>query len=270
MEILRGPNSAQDGSDALGGSVQFLSRTPTLSPNGRPRMSGMLGLAAGSADRLGGANLAGSVQPCAVRSDDQRGRPHDGRNASGRRHRLACGGHPLLRRRVRSADGRAAARHRLPPVRRAGPRTLVSRRDSQVVLHYTRSRQDEGRRYDQLLGGDGNLLADLRGLTLDLFYARVERIRAGPFDRASLTYSVNSQREERVNQGGNGNPRATITFEPSGHGARGQRHRVEGAVGPPDAPARRRRVRRGVDAPSTALNPVTGAAAPAAGACPTA
>ena len=60
IEILRGPNSAQFGSDALGGSVQFLSRTPSLSPDGRPRVSGMLGIAAGSADRVGSANVAGS------------------------------------------------------------------------------------------------------------------------------------------------------------------------------------------------------------------
>jgi hemoglobin/transferrin/lactoferrin receptor protein len=77
-----------------------------------------------------------------------------------------------------------------------------------------RSNQVGGKRYDQLLGGDGNLISDLNDLSLDLFSARVERLGAGWFDHASVIYSLNSQREERVNQGGNGNPAATIGHEP--------------------------------------------------------
>lgn len=50
--------------------------------------------------------------------------------------------------------------------------------------------------------------------SLDLFSARLERLGAGWFDEASLLYSLNSQREERVNQGGNGNPTATVSHEP--------------------------------------------------------
>jgi hemoglobin/transferrin/lactoferrin receptor protein len=86
--------------------------------------------------------------------------------------------------------------------------------DTQVVFNYIGSRQDGGDRYDQLLGGDGNLVAELNDLTLDLFYVRAERLNVGWFDHASATYSINSQREERVNQGGNGNPRAAIGHEP--------------------------------------------------------
>jgi hemoglobin/transferrin/lactoferrin receptor protein len=260
IEILRGPNSAQYGSDALGGSVQFLSRTPTLSPDGGPRIAGMLGLAAGSADRLGGANLAGSYS---------RARFAATVNVAARQTgEIRPGG---------GIDSHAAvtrffgiASDRLMPGRL--PDTGFSQyggtarahwspgSESQIVLHYTRSRQDRGRRYDQLLGGDGNLVADLRGLTLDLFYARLERMSAGPFDRASLTYSVNSQREERVNQGGNGNPRATITFEPE----RTTVHGVNGIVSKELSARQTLQLGgdmyvEGVDAQSTALNPLTGA-----------
>src|SRR4029450_10757290 len=76
------------------------------------------------------------------------------------------------------------------------------------------SRRDGPTRWDQLLGGDGNLIAELNDLQLDLFYVRVESLSAGVFDRASATYSFNTQREERVNQSGNGNPTATIGHEP--------------------------------------------------------
>jgi hemoglobin/transferrin/lactoferrin receptor protein len=260
IEILRGPNSAQYGSDALGGSVQFLSRTPALSPDGRPRMSGMLGLAAGSADRLGGANLAGSysrarfagtVNLAARRAGEMR--PGGGIDSHAAVTRFfGLGSDRLMPDRLPDTGftqyGGTARANWSPGS------------GSQVVLHYTRSRQDKGRRYDQLLGGDGNLLADLRGLTLDLFYARLERMGAGPFDHASLTYSVNSQREERVNQGGNGNPRATITFEPE----RTTVHGVNGIVS--KALSARQTLQlggdlylEGVHARSTALNPLTGA-----------
>ncbi len=69
-------------------------------------------------------------------------------------------------------------------------------------------------RYDQLLGGDGNLVSELNELTLDLFTARFEQIGAGPFQFLSLTYGFNKQREERVNQGGQGSLTAAIGHEP--------------------------------------------------------
>src|SRR4029450_13996757 len=43
-----------------------------------------------------------------------------------------------------------------------------------LVTSYRHGRQNDGKRYDQLLGGDGNLIADLQDLTLDLLYARYE------------------------------------------------------------------------------------------------
>ena len=74
------------------------------------------------------------------------------------------------------------------------------------MLNYSRTLQTDGKRYDQLLGGDGNLMADLRDLSLDFFYAKYQRIGFGWFDQVTASYSYNSQHEERVNQGGNGNP----------------------------------------------------------------
>src|SRR6185436_19051081 len=68
-----------------------------------------------------------------------------------------------------------------------------------------------GKRYDQLLGGDGNNIADLRNLMTDTFYARLFRQNLWIFDNGSFTFSYNGQREERINQGGNGNPAGAIT-----------------------------------------------------------
>jgi len=85
--------------------------------------------------------------------------------------------------------------------------------DQQLVFYYQRGQQDDGKRFDQLVGGDSNLIADLRNLMLDFGYIRYATQRIGPFDSFSATGSYNSQREERVNQGGQGNPFGDITHQ---------------------------------------------------------
>ncbi|MDQ3133833.1 MAG: TonB-dependent receptor, partial [Acidobacteriota bacterium] len=91
--------------------------------------------------------------------------------------------------------------------------TFAPTTDQQLSFRYQRSHQDGGKRYDQTLGGDGNLVADLRNLMLDLLYGRYFKQGVGVFDNFSATISYNSQREERVNQGGQGNPLAAITHD---------------------------------------------------------
>src|SRR5688572_20946655 len=82
--------------------------------------------------------------------------------------------------------------------------------NTQLLFSYARNQQDNGKRYDQLLGGDGNNIADLRNLMTDTFYARLFRQNLWIFDNGSFTVSYNGQREERINQGGQGNPVAAI------------------------------------------------------------
>src|SRR4029453_10452724 len=77
----------------------------------------------------------------------------------------------------------------------------LPRSNDHVVLSYRQGRQNDGKRYDQLLGGDGNLVADLRDLALDLVFGRYERLQAGWLDHVAVTGAVNSQHEERVNPG---------------------------------------------------------------------
>ncbi|HXG64333.1 MAG TPA: TonB-dependent receptor, partial [Blastocatellia bacterium] len=59
IEVLRGPNSAQYGSDAIGGSIQFLSRAPTFAPGG-DNLHAQLGTFFNSADLSFGSNLSTS------------------------------------------------------------------------------------------------------------------------------------------------------------------------------------------------------------------
>jgi outer membrane receptor for ferrienterochelin and colicin len=213
IEILRGPNSAEYGSDALGGSIQLLGHVPGLSDAG-VRWNGAAGVSVSTAHESGGANVSASMS-----------RPSFGLYGN-----FAAQGVGELRP-GGGIDSHAAVTRffglpsstfyptRLPDTGFHQWGTMIKANwtpqpDTQIVMNYVGSRQDGGDRYDQLLGGDGNLVAELNDLRLDLFYIRAERVNVGWFNHASMTYSLNSQREERVNQGGNGNPRAVIGHEP--------------------------------------------------------
>jgi hemoglobin/transferrin/lactoferrin receptor protein len=212
-EILRGPNSAQYGSDAIGGSVQFLTRTPYFVAD-TPEFHGKLGTFFNSADVAFGSNLVTSYATKKLGFLA---------NLTGRRVNTLRTGHErdshnaVTRFFGLSSD--LVIDDRLPDTaftEYGGFFKLnwKATAGSQLTASYLRSQQDGGKRFDQLLGGDGNLIADLRNFMLDFVSVRFDQVRTAWFDNVSIGYSFNSQREERVNQGGNGNPNASITHEP--------------------------------------------------------
>lgn len=211
VEVLRGPNSAQYGSDSLGGVVQLVSRTPQFGSE-PPEFHGEANTFFTSADASFGGNTLLSY-----------GTRRFGMyvNAAGRRintMRSANGldSHSAITRFLGLPSNILGAR--LPDTAftqygGTAHANYAATADQQFVLHYQRSQQDGGKRYDQLLGGDGNLIADLRNLMLDFFYGRYVKQGLGFFDTGSFTFSINSQREERRNQGGQGNPLGDITHQ---------------------------------------------------------
>lgn len=211
-EILRGPNSAQYGSDAIGGSIQFLSHTPTYSPGG-DNLHSRMSVFFNSADLSYGSTLTTSYATKKFGLLT---------NIAGRRtNTLRTGGgidsHNAVRRFFELSSD-IIIDSRLPDTAFTQYGGLVKMNwsmgaGSQVIASYMRGQQDGGKRYDQLLGGDGNLIADLRNLMNDIFYIRYDKVDLGWLDGVTATYSFNTQREERVNQGGNGNPRASINHE---------------------------------------------------------
>lgn len=212
VEILRGPNSAQYGSDAIGGSIQFLTFTPAPTSNGTD-FRGKFGTFFNSANAGFGSNLmttfAGKNFGLTTNLSGRRisrlrtGHERDSHNAVTRFFALSS---DLV------IDGR------LPDTAYTQYGGLIKMNytpaaGSQLTFTYARGQQDGGKRFDQLLGGDGNLVADLRNFMLDFAYARYDKVKLGWFDSFTAIYSFNSQREERVNQGGNGNPNASIIHE---------------------------------------------------------
>jgi hemoglobin/transferrin/lactoferrin receptor protein len=211
VEVLRGPNSAQYGSDSLGGLTHLISRQPGFSTGGW-NVHGELNTFYNSSDNSFGSNASASF------AGERFGLLV---NASGRRVNTL--------RPAQGIDDHAAVTRFLGlPSNILGERmsdTAFSQyggalhlnyslaRDQTVSLRYQRSQQDGGKRYDQLLGGDGNLIADLRNLMLDFGYLRYAKQKLGPLDNLSMAVSYSSQREERVNQGGQGNPKAEIIHD---------------------------------------------------------
>ncbi len=255
MEIVRGASSAQYGGDAIGGTVQLLSVTPD--PNSHVTTSGKFSSIGTSADASYGSNLL------LVHSRRQIGMVLN--LDALRANRLRPGGgvdsHSAFTR-FFGLPSDLFIGARLPDTaftQYGGSLKLMwtPGEHTHVTASYSRAQQDGGRRYDQLLGGDGNLIADLRNLMSDLFYVRVHTLALGPFDRASLGYSYNAQREERVNQGGNGNPLATVTHEPERTHVHGLQGFVDKVVRGNDLLLGAEYYQEVVRAPSYQLDPVT-------------
>ena len=210
VEIQRSPNTAQFGSDGLGGNVQLISRQPEFGFD-RPKWSGELNTFFTSADRSFGSNALASYGT----------------------KRFGVLGNLVARRINTLRPGQGIDSHSAITRFLGLPSDITGENDlpdtaftqyggtfqfnfaptddQQFSFRYQRSQQDGGKRYDQLLGGDGNLISDLRNLMLDFAYLRYFKQGVGFFDNLSATISYNSQREERVNQGEQGNPFAVVT-----------------------------------------------------------
>jgi hemoglobin/transferrin/lactoferrin receptor protein len=211
VEILRGPNSAQYGSDSLGGAVQLISQMPSYALD-KPEVHGRVGTFFSSSDASFGGNTQATYSRRKVSMLVNL--------ASSRHNTIRPGGgfdtHAAVTRFLGLSSTVFGDRMTDTAFTQYGGLVRLNYQPApthQLTLHYQRNQQDGGKRYDQTLGGDGNLIADLRNFMMDLFYVRYEKLRAGWFDTAAISYSLNTQREERVNQGGNGNPTGSITSQ---------------------------------------------------------
>src|SRR5687768_8150250 len=209
VEVLRGPNSSQYGSDVHGGVVNFISQAPKYGgPDDEFHGNASVFYSSPTNGAGGNALLTYGTKNYGLLL-----------NVNGRRISTL---HP-----ADGLDYHAAVTRflgipsdifgtRLPDTGFTQYGGLVRANfnldvNTQLLFSYARNQQDNGKRYDQLLGGDGNNIADLRNLMTDTFYARLFRQDLWIFDNGSFTVSYNGQREERINQGGQGNPAGAIT-----------------------------------------------------------
>lgn len=213
LEVSRGPNSMQYGSDSLGGTLNLLPPRPVGAP-GTGRFHGEFSPFFRSADLAGGSSLRLSY-------------------GTDKWHLLGGGsfrrGQDL--RTGRTIDSHAAVTRFLGlPSSVLGDRLQDTaftqgagylrffwnpRQDQTLSVTYHRGEQFGGRRYDQLNGGNGNLINSFSPQLLDFFYARYEKRQLAWLDSLGGTFSYNRQRDNRRFQGGSGNPLATIQDDDS-------------------------------------------------------
>lgn len=260
IEVIRGSSSAQYGSDALGGTVSMLSRSPVYGTN-KAELHGETNLSFGTVDRSAGGSALFSYGTNKLGGYINLA----GRNVGQIRTAKGLDTHSALIRFLGIPSN--ILDDRLPDTdfQQYGGNARLNyspRSDRQLVFSYSRNQQDNGKRYDQLLGGDGNLIADLRNLMLDFGYVRYVQQNFFGFDEASFTASYNSQREERRNQGGQGDPFGTITHQYERTTAKGFSFFLNKVL-----PARHSIVIGGdlyserINSPAYTLNPRTGAVA---------
>jgi hemoglobin/transferrin/lactoferrin receptor protein len=208
VEIIRGPSAAQYGSDSLGGTISLLTRNA----NTDGKLHGDVSTSFNSADRSFGSQafLSFGTDKFGGYGNIAERRVNNLRTAQGIESHAAVTRFLGLSSKILG--------ERLPDTsftQYGGAIRLnyAPTFDNQFVFYYQRNQQDGGKRWDQLQGGDGNLIADLRNLQGDFGYIRYNKQNAGIFDNANFAVSYNAQREERVNQGGQGNPFAAITHQ---------------------------------------------------------
>jgi outer membrane receptor protein involved in Fe transport len=209
VEILRGPNSSQYGSDVHGGVVNFISQAPRYGgPN--TEFHGHTNIFYSSPTNGAGGNtlLTYGTRSYGLLLNVNARRISTLRPADGLDYHAVVTRFLGIRSDVFGTHLPDTGFTQYGGLARAN---FNLDNNTQVFFSYARNQQDNGKRYDQLLGGDGNNIADLRNLMTDTFYARLFRQNLWVFDNGSFTFSYNGQREERINQGGNGNPVGAIT-----------------------------------------------------------
>ncbi|HEX7335108.1 MAG TPA: TonB-dependent receptor [Pyrinomonadaceae bacterium] len=209
VEILRGPNSSQYGSDVHGGVVNFISRAPRYGGPDNEFHGHVNTFYTSPTNGFGGNTLLtyGTERYGLLLNVN-------GRRISTLRPGTGLDYHAAVTRFLGLPSDVFGTR--LPDTGFTQYGGLLRSNfnvngNTQLLFSYARNQQDNGKRYDQLLGGDGNNIADLRNLMTDTLYARLVRQNLGFFNNGSFTFSNNGQREERINQGGQGNPVGAIT-----------------------------------------------------------
>ena len=196
IEIVRGPASAQYGSDAIGGTVAMFGVKPRP---GAPRMSALASASYGSANELRSSDIGvGILQgnnwfhgggAITAASDLRSGGGVDSHAAVTRYLGIpsAVVGDRLENTGYSQSSAYARARLGLGDGRG-------------LTLSYRHSQQDDSHRYDQELGGNGRHRSEFGPQALDLGYARFETARLGWLDAASATLSFNRQADGRLEQ----------------------------------------------------------------------
>jgi hemoglobin/transferrin/lactoferrin receptor protein len=197
VEIVRGPGSAQYGSDSLGGTINVLTRPVDVSDSFA--MHGGINTYFASADLSGGASakVSGGSHNWGFLIGAAGHRTQDLRSGDG------IDSHSVATRLLGISSKHLGDRLQDTAYGQYNANAKFQYRvtDADVVsFEYLRGTQLGVRRYDQLNGGVGNLLNSFDPQVLDFFTARYDRVGLGPLDSFTTVLSFNGQRDDRRSQ----------------------------------------------------------------------
>ena len=197
IEIVRGPSSAQYGSDALGGTVGVFA--PSLNWVGPSSVRGTVGLTLGAANQLrtSDASVGYHRNGVALRGSASLGSVDDLRAGGG------VDSHSAVTRYLgipSSVIGDKLENTGYSTKGFSGAAQVGVGNGRRLSVSYRRSDQDGAHRYDQEIGGNGRYRSEFGPQRLDFGYVRFESAQAAFFDSVSATLSVNRQDDGRLEQ----------------------------------------------------------------------
>ena len=193
-EVLRGPNSAQYGSDSIGGVLHVISRSPEKSS---PRIEWTPFYSSAAHAFGNGLTLTRSWRRGGILWRGFGQRVNTLRTGQG------IDSHSSLTRFLGLPSTLAYRRQPDSGFTQYGGSLHGQWKESgsaDWILHYDRDQQDSAKRSDQLLGGDGSRRAEVANIMSDFAYLRHNRSKFAGFDLVSGSVSYAAQREERINQ----------------------------------------------------------------------
>ncbi len=198
VEIVRGPNGSQYGSDSLGGTINVLTN-PIWSGRDHFGLDGGVTLGGSSADLAASTNayLAGGSRNWGFAIEGSARRADDLRTGGG------IDSHSVATRLLGLSSTVLGDRLEDTGFSQFGVRAKVAihpRPNDVVTAQYIRGQQNGASRYDQLNGGTGNLINRFDPQALDFLAVRYDRLGLPLFDALSATVSFNGQRDDRTSQ----------------------------------------------------------------------
>jgi iron complex outermembrane receptor protein/hemoglobin/transferrin/lactoferrin receptor protein len=202
VEAALGPMGAQYGSDAMGGSIHVL--TPEAKHSDAFAVHGELRFLTASADRsasgLGQLSVSNQVAAWIVGGS--------GRNLGDLRGGGGSDSHHVLRRlfglsdsQIRNVTGSRMVDTGFSQYGAHSKLALRPRENHLLTLWYQRSELSGVNGYKDLWGGLGRMRSGFAPQVLDFGYVRYEKVKAGPIDTVSATFSINQQRDGSIRQG---------------------------------------------------------------------
>jgi outer membrane receptor protein involved in Fe transport len=199
IEVVRGGGSVQYGSDALGGTIQFLT-APTLLGLSTARVRGNVEVTGSTADQSYGGQADVSLNPgrLSIRVGGSRYRMNDLRAGGG------LDSHSALTRFLGLPSTVLDNRQRGTSFNQGGAYVIVDAvPQSGATLHglFMHQTQTGASRYDRLLGGEGLFRSGFDPQTLELGVLRYAKTDAAGLNGGiSATFSVNRQSDGRYEQ----------------------------------------------------------------------